>query len=194
MPEPLTPDTILDTAEGVLRRFGSAKSSVVDVARALGVSHGSVYRHFPSKAALRDALLERWLARLEEPLEVARSSQGSAVDRLSRWLYALAASTQGMVRADPELFATFQEQTAELSDVVAARIDRLTDQAAEIIAAGMAAGELAPGDAAEVGRAVLRATAWFHHPALAAEWADAGSADDLDDVVDLVLRGVVART
>ena len=68
MAEPLTAETILDTAEEVLRRFGPAKASVVDVARALDVS-GSVYRHFPSKAALRDAVTQRWLARVSEPLE-----------------------------------------------------------------------------------------------------------------------------
>jgi AcrR family transcriptional regulator len=56
---PLTPETILDAAEEVLRRYGPAKASVVDVPRALDVSHGSVYRHFASKAALRDAVTER---------------------------------------------------------------------------------------------------------------------------------------
>ncbi|WP_285680262.1 acyltransferase domain-containing protein, partial [Kitasatospora phosalacinea] len=44
----------LRTAEDVLRRYGPAKATVVDVARALGVSHGSVYRHFGTKAALRE--------------------------------------------------------------------------------------------------------------------------------------------
>ena len=64
----LTPDRILDAAEETLTRYGPAKTTVVDVARALGVSHGSVYRHFPSKAALRDAVTERWLARVSDPL------------------------------------------------------------------------------------------------------------------------------
>lgn len=69
---PLTAERILEASEGVLRRFGPAKATVVDVARELGVSHGSVYRHFPSKAALRDAVAERWLASVLEPLaEVA---------------------------------------------------------------------------------------------------------------------------
>ena len=49
----LTFERILEAAEDVLRRQ-PAKATVVDVARALEVSHGSVYRHFPSKAALRD--------------------------------------------------------------------------------------------------------------------------------------------
>ena len=64
----LTPDRILDAAEETLTRYGPAKTTVVDVARALGVSHGSVYRHFSSKAALRDAVTERWLARVSDPL------------------------------------------------------------------------------------------------------------------------------
>lgn len=80
--EPLTPERILETTEEVLRRFGPTKATVVDVARALGVSHGSVYRHFPSKAALREAVTDRWLAKsvvlLEEitsaPAESAPSS------------------------------------------------------------------------------------------------------------------------
>jgi AcrR family transcriptional regulator len=40
---PLTYEQILEAAEDVLRRFGPGKATVVDVARALGVSHGSVY-------------------------------------------------------------------------------------------------------------------------------------------------------
>ena len=48
-------------AEDVLRRHGPAKANVVDIARALGVSHGTVYRHFPSKQALREAVTRRWL-------------------------------------------------------------------------------------------------------------------------------------
>ena len=81
----LTAERILDAAEDVLRRYGPAKATVVDVARALGVSHGSVYRHFPSKAALRDAVTERWLG----DLQAARSSrnrEGPAPGRLHRWL------------------------------------------------------------------------------------------------------------
>jgi AcrR family transcriptional regulator len=60
----LTPERILEVTEDVLRRYGLAKATVVDVARALDVSHGSVYRHFPSKASLRQAVAKRWLDRV----------------------------------------------------------------------------------------------------------------------------------
>jgi AcrR family transcriptional regulator len=74
----LTSEQILDTAEDVLRRYGPAKANVVDVARASGVSHGSVYRHFASKAALRDAVIDRWLSRASQPLESIVTERGPA--------------------------------------------------------------------------------------------------------------------
>src|SRR5690349_22118427 len=94
----LTVERILDAAEEVLRRYGPAKTTVVDVARALGVSHGSVYRHFPSKAALRDAVTERWLMRVSSPLAEIAASDGPADERLRRWLETLIALKQGKVR------------------------------------------------------------------------------------------------
>lgn len=51
-------------AAALLRRHGSAKTSVVDVARTLQMSHANVHRRFASKAALHDAVAERWLHRV----------------------------------------------------------------------------------------------------------------------------------
>ncbi len=66
----LTREKILEAAENVLRRYGLSKATVVDVARMLGVSHGSVYRHFASKAELREAVLRVWLSRVHDSLEI----------------------------------------------------------------------------------------------------------------------------
>src|ERR1700710_3186366 len=80
----LTPERILEVTEDVLRRFGLAKATVVDVARALDVSHGSVYRHFPSKASLRQAVAKRWLDRANAPLEKIAETTGPAPARLEK--------------------------------------------------------------------------------------------------------------
>ena len=60
--EILTPERILEAAEGVLRRFGPAKTTVVDVARVLGVSHGSIYRHlcFSDRPAPGESCRASW--------------------------------------------------------------------------------------------------------------------------------------
>lgn len=189
---PLSSEAILDTAEDVLRRYGPAKATVVDVARALDVSHGSVYRHFASKAALRDAVTERWLERVSAPLEEVVDRPGAASVRLHDWLVLLATTKQTMATGDPGLFATFHQLTLASREVVAAHVDHLADQLARIVADGIASGEFAPGDAAVIGRSVLYATARFHHPALAAEWGDPALAAELDDVFALLLRGLAA--
>ncbi len=192
--QPFTRESILDAAEEVLRRYGPAKASVVDVARALNVSHGSVYRHFSSKAALRDAVTERWLQRVSAPLERVVRRRGKASRRLHDWLVLLATTKQSIATNDPELFSTFHQLTLASREVVAEHVDNLADQLARIVADGMATGEFTgAADPTVVGRAVLHATARFHHPALAGEWGDPPRlAAELEAVYSLLLRGLLA--
>lgn len=191
MSEPvLTPQRILEAAEEVLRRFGPAKATVVDVARVLGVSHGSVYRHFPSKAALRDAVTERWLARVSEPLAVLAQEDGPAVERLRRWLLLLSGAKRKRALDDPELFATYMVLVAEAREVVREHVEKLAGQLSGIIADGVSQGEFSVVDPSRAGRAVLDATARFHNPAHAAEWSDPAIEDAFEGVWSLVLHGL----
>jgi AcrR family transcriptional regulator len=190
----LTCERILETAEDVLRRFGPEKATVVDVARALGVTHGSVYRYFPSKAALRDAVVDRWLEEMMPSLEAVVAQKGPAPKRLRRWLDLLIAIKRQRAAADPELFSAYNALAAQARDVVRAHVDGLVGQAARIIAAGVAAGEFRATKPAVAGRALLYATSRFHNPAHAAEWSDPGIDGILDDVWRLLMRGLDARS
>jgi AcrR family transcriptional regulator len=189
----LTRDRVLDTAEETLRRFGPAKTTVVDVARALGVSHGTVYRHFASKAELWDAVLERWLSRMSPPLAAIAAQPGPAADRLRRWLAALVELKHGHAKADPDLFAAYALIAADSRAVIVAHVTELTGHLARIVADGMAAGEFAAGDPAAVARSVWDATTRYHHPAHAAEWAAEGVGQDFERLWELLLQGLAAR-
>ena len=188
----LTPDRILDAAEETLTRFGPAKTMVVDVARALGVSHGSVYRHFASKAALRDAVTARWLDRVSAPLEKIVAEDAPATQRLRHWFDRLIAITRQKVKVEPELFATYLAIFAESRAVVQTHTERLSAQVAAIVADGVARGEFADCDPAATGRAVFHATARFHDPAYAKEWNDPGQDAAFDQLWSLILRGLLA--
>jgi AcrR family transcriptional regulator len=190
----LTPDRILDATEEVLRRFGPVKATVVDVARALGVSHGSVYRHFASKAELRDAVIERWLARVSAPLDAIVSETGPAPQRLRRWLGALIDAKRRKVGDDPEMFATYYTLARESRTMVMGHLTMLIAQAAAIIADGMKRGEFQAADPVATARAVLDATGRFHNPAHAAEWSDPQIDKAFEGVWQLVLRGLTARS
>jgi AcrR family transcriptional regulator len=188
----LTRDKILEAAEEVLRRFGPSKATVVDVARALGVSHGSVYRHFESKAALRDAVAERWLASVSVPLAEVAAEEGPAPERLRRWLELLIASKRGRALADPELFATYVGLAAESREVITAHVEELVGQLTRIVADGVERGEFGVADPAAAARAVFDATGRFHNPAHAAEWSDPGIDAAFEGVLALVLAGLGA--
>lgn len=191
--EPLTPERILETTEEVLRRFGPGKATVVDVARALGVSHGSVYRHFPSKAALREAVTDRWLAKSVVVLErIASAPAEAAPSKLEAWLEALFEAKRQKAGADPELFATYTVLLAENSGVVDAHLTQLIDQLARIIAEGVAAGTLAAPDVPAAARAVFDATGRFHDPQYAADWISPTIVPEFEAVTSLIIRGLRA--
>ena len=187
----LTADRVLEAAGDVLRRYGPTKATVVDVARELGVSHGSVYRHFPSKAALRDAVAERWLAGVSQPLAEVASGSGPAVRRLRRWLDLLVEWKQSRALEDPELFATYVQIAGESRQVIATHADALVGQLAEMIADGIERGEFAATDPQVAARAVFDATGRFHNPANAAQWSDPGIDADYEAVVSLIVAGLV---
>ncbi len=190
----LTPDRILDAAEETLTRFGPTKTTVVDVARALGVSHGSVYRHFASKAALRDAVTERWLERVAVPLEKIVAEDGPAPERLRRWFDRLIAIKRQKARVEPELFATYLAIFAQSRAVVRTHVEHLSAQIAAILADGIARGEFADCDPVATGRAIFTATARFHDPAHAREWSDPGTDAAFDDLWMVLLRGLAPST
>ncbi|MEH2077076.1 MAG: TetR family transcriptional regulator [Nostoc sp.] len=188
---PLTPERILDAAEEVLRRYGLAKATVVDVARFLEVSHGTIYRHFPSKAALRDAVAERWLHRVSTPLAAIAQEPGSAKERLRRWFEQLMTLKRQKVLKEPELFATYSAITQEARGVVEAHVTELLRQVAQIIESGISTNEFRVTDPQVAAKAVLQATVRFHHPAHASEWSDPDIDTDFAQVWRLILAGLV---
>jgi AcrR family transcriptional regulator len=191
-PEALTPERILEATEEVLRRYGPAKATVVDVARALGVSHGSVYRHFRTKAALREAVTERWLDEAHSELSAIAESSGPAPERLREWLAALFAAKRRKAGVDPELFATYLALVGENSTTVERHVHTMLGQLTRIVEDGVTQGEFASTAARPAARAVWDATARFHDPAHAADWTVPEIDDAFSTLCTLVVRGLHA--
>ncbi|MER5963955.1 TetR/AcrR family transcriptional regulator [Streptomyces sp. NPDC002057] len=192
--ETLTAERILEATEEVLRRYGPAKATVVDVARVLGVSHGSVYRHFRTKAALREAVTERWLERTIVALRPYVEGGEPADERLTGWLTALFTLKRRKAGGDPELMATFQVLIGENSAVVDRHEEHLVEQIARILEDGHGEGLFAAPerDFGTTARAVFDATDRFHNPAHAADWSAPGAEDAFTAVVSLVRRALRA--
>ena len=188
--QPLTRERIVTAAEDVLRRFGPSKATVVDVARALGVSHAAVYKHVATKAELRDLVVAQWAEATMPSLRAIAAEPGPAPQRLRRLLDALIAIKRRKAADDPELFSAFRMLAAGAESVVAAHVEELVGLAAMVIRAGVEEGTFRQVDPVAMGRTVLLATSRFHHPAHAAEWADPGIDAAYDDVWQLLMSGL----
>ncbi|MEU3650293.1 TetR family transcriptional regulator [Lentzea sp. NPDC034063] len=190
MAEALTSEAILAATEEVLRRYGPAKATVVDVAKALGVSHGSVYRHFATKAALREAVTRRWLDAIHEEMEKEFDPTLSASEMLRDWLQRLFDKKRLSHSEDVELFTTFRTLVGENNAVVDYHLEHLVGQVARIIRVGVDTREFVTDDVERTAQAVWDATQVFHHPAHAQEWGNPHIQDAFDAVVSLVVAGL----
>ena len=94
-------DRILDATVEQLRRHGPGKTGVVDVARALDMSHSNVYKHFASKSALFDAVAKRWLAQVMAPLtKITADKKTGAPKRLKARAMVSRRSISARIRAE----------------------------------------------------------------------------------------------
>ncbi|MDB6076976.1 MAG: TetR family transcriptional regulator [Akkermansiaceae bacterium] len=187
------PHRILDAAEGVLRRHGPEKTNVVDIAKVLGMSHGNIYRHFPNKKALLEAVASRWLHAVTDPLQaVAENRSLNAAQRLKAWFDTLRAIKQNKMICDPEMFQMHYYIVQHSREVVSDHVAVLQAQVAGIIAEGVANGEFAahlkPKAAAQ---AFFMSTYPFHHPALLQQHPGPRD-EEAAAVFDLLLAGLRA--
>src|SRR5215211_7897491 len=76
---------IMETAEALFRRLGFAKTAVADIAAELRMSPANVYRFFPSKNAIVEAICQRCLSAVEEKAWTIARSRAPAPVRMERF-------------------------------------------------------------------------------------------------------------
>jgi len=79
-------EKILDAAEELFARRGFAGVGLSEIAEAVGLGKSSLFHHFPTKAQLYAAVVERILHEIEDALTRALAAGGSPVERLDRWV------------------------------------------------------------------------------------------------------------
>lgn len=167
-------DRILDTARDLIRRFGGAKTNVVDIAEAMGLSHSAIYRHFRSKAEIFDALAAATMAEEAALAETVVDAGGSAAGRLTALVLALHRSKRAKFADDPEMHALYRRIVDERPDLVLDYARRMTGLVRRILADGVARGEFGPLDLDATAGAIRDAVTVFVHPAHVEAAARAG--------------------
>ncbi|AJE51791.1 TetR/AcrR family transcriptional regulator [Paenibacillus polymyxa] len=184
----LTKEQILIATEDTLRRFGVAKSSVTDVAKVLGVSHGTIYRHFKSKAELLEGVTEKWLnEKIIDPLtKICQDSSVLGIPHLKRYIQTLIELKQYYARDDEEMFGMYTRVTEQAADLIDQHIAHIVDQLADIIVRG----GITTDQPIQLARTLFYATTRFHHPAHAYEWKSPTIDQEFSEVWMLLEKGI----
>jgi AcrR family transcriptional regulator len=129
-------ERVLEAAKAVFSQ-GGPKAGLEAVARQAGVGIGTLYRHFPTREALYEAVYRH---EVEQLVELARHLEAETppVEAVRRWL-----------QAGVEFMATKKGMAAALAmaaqgspDLVAYSLDRLTRAVGELLQRAAAAGEV----------------------------------------------------
>jgi len=83
-------DRIVEVARVVFRERGY-DASLDDIAKQAGVGPGTLYRHFPTRDALLDAVMQAWVERVTETTDKALAFEGPAREFLLGWFDAYVA-------------------------------------------------------------------------------------------------------
>lgn len=136
-------ERLLTAAKAAFAEAG-ATASLESVARAAGLGIGTLYRHFPTREALYEAVYRRDIERMVD-LSTGAAALADPVAGLRDWLHALVglvATKKGMIAS----FALNAETTTAISVRSAAPLAQALDG---LLARAAAARRLRPGVAGE---------------------------------------------
>src|SRR5271169_2272721 len=125
-------ERVLEAAKAVFSA-GGPDASLEGVARHAGVGIGTLYRHFPTREALFEAVYRREVDQLGELAE-RLANEAAPVEALRRWLHAnvrLIATKKGMVAALALAAHRPSELHAYSSDRLTKAVGSLLDRAAK---------------------------------------------------------------
>ncbi|MFD1453723.1 TetR/AcrR family transcriptional regulator [Oceanobacillus sojae] len=189
--EVLSKEQILIATEETIRRFGVDKTSVTDVAKALNVSHGTIYRHFKSKAKLLEGTTEKWLNEtIIAPLTAVYEDHSlKGAEALKTYIQTLIELKRSYAHHEKELFDVYAKVTEEAADLVEQHINRMTSQMSEMIELS----DFRVSDPDRLAQSIFLATTRFHHPSHAYEWDSPTINQEFLDLWDLLEKGFLNK-
>ncbi len=155
---------ILDVAERHFAEHG-VTSSLDAIAKRAGVGAGTLYRHFPNRDALLDALLTARAEELVARRDAIRHDERDATEALAQWLDALGAWATAFDGLPEPLRMAVSEETSPLA-LTCQGFVTTTD---EFLTAAQEAGGARPGVRGRDLFLGVLATSWVSGAAMADE-------------------------
>jgi AcrR family transcriptional regulator len=186
---------IMDTAEALFRRLGYAKTAVADIAADLKMSPANVYRFFPSKNAIIEAICQRCLGECEERAWAAARSRGSAAERIEAVVLEILAYHRENHLTDQRV-NDMVLAAIELSwGAIRAHKEHMRMVFEALLREGIERGEFEAVDPRETSRLMMLSLVTFCHPVLVAQYLQDGGDLEVDAraSVGFLLRAITPR-
>ncbi|MEP9375576.1 TetR/AcrR family transcriptional regulator [Aquabacter sp. CN5-332] len=190
-----TRERIARTADELFRRMGYAKTAVADIAAELGMSPANVYRFFPSKNAIVEAICTRCLVEMENEIRVISAKPLTARERIFELFRAILIYHRDNFISERRLHDMVLVAIESNWDAILAHKLRIAAGIEALLAEGIEEGAFVPHDAAAASQIMLGAMVRFCHPILIAESIDEDLESQLQAALAFILRSVeVQRT
>jgi AcrR family transcriptional regulator len=183
---------ILEVAWDLFRQLG-ARTTIGDVARELGMSSANVYRFYPSKQALCEAVATSQLAALTRSAQDIATRPGSASERIRATMVMMYHFMRDQMLNQSRVHEIVDIAISENWPAIEAFKQECHAVVVGLIAEGQARGEFGSGDPMLLAAQTLCACAGVHHPILIAQWRDSPSAIPPEAVVDFALRALANK-
>ncbi len=157
---------IEETAERLFRSIGYQKTTVADIARDLGMSPANVYRFYPSKSAINEAIAARMLGAMAAEIDAIAAGPGSAADRLRRLFSAIFEQKMAAFFGERRMYDMVTAAMEEHWGVIETHLARIHAVAQRVIESGIARGEFAAPDPHAAAECAMNAMVAWNHPAI----------------------------
>lgn len=160
---------ILDIAEKHIRRIGHRKTTIADIASDLGTSRANVYRFFPTRAAIDNAVCGRIVKELTERAFSIVRTDAAASKKLVEFLNVLHWHSRRTLVEERLIHELFVAATNENWATMSAHSERIQAVLEAIIRQGLRSDEFEVENAAAAAQRVVTAFLPFSHPVLVAQ-------------------------
>lgn len=189
----LTKNVVLDAAEKELMKYGWSRTTLVSIAKSLDVSHAALYSYFRSKAALRDAILERWLFKYSDQLEKIAGKEGETESILQEWFFCLFQLKKKELLENEELFTLNSSLVQQKNKVIQKHEERLVGQLENVINRGIERNEIKKQDGLFLAHTLFGLLSSFYHPAFSERWKEERINEEFQKSWDIVASGIFQK-
>ena len=187
-----THNLIVEVAERLFRQIGFQKTTVADIAGELHMSPANIYRFFPAKWEINEAVCTDLLGKIEAEAEKIAASRSTATQRIRNLIGSVEKTHHKQYMFDRKLHDLIEAAIAENWAVMRRHNERMAAILEQIIASGMASGEFPLGDATLAARLVNTACVKFSHPRLIVEY-DEEPEPTLDQMIGFCLMALTRQ-